>query len=635
METYTGHSSGKDNNTNSSADTEKGTMSTVQMPAVPALQKAQDPPPQENETNEEETFQKPFVPVQTKERAPLQLKSKNDSTSGAFKPVQRKENKTGLPDNLKSGVESLSGTNLSDVKVHYGSSQPAQFNAYAYAQGTEIHIAPGQEQHLPHEAWHVAQQKQGRVQATTQMKGTGVNDDLSLEKEADDMGARAMNTSFDSLASGNEHLNGEDIGDVKARSSLVSNVQRQTFDQINREISLPAAGKQHIAQLVAGKILVDDGEPLKDGQIHKSSFLASLRAEIQQVSKEVLEPVGLAHADCPDLNYWIGFYETKNAAYFEAAVARYAPATAEAANSTEYLASLSERIRAGLVHHVETGENTVDPAKVPADVEEKRPERPVQFKIFGTKKGPDKPPEQKAVAKAPGKSAVEEKKVMNRPLAARDRKESEENTISVVRARAAELRRLYQAGDHKGIGAILYESDIEIVKRTFRGNPEAYISDQLNGCSGAAAAIAMYVIGKDTQPVMGSSPLVLLKRADAAGESKAPAAYVLSDAFSKLLDGYGDGHYYFAKIEGSGGHHFTIIRMDGAYDFYESDENLPTAQAINFLQPDNPRIKPPQSGTAISKDALAAKLLPMTQRGVLGNALGTYSYTFKPMSTVT
>lgn len=107
--------------------------------------------------------------------------------------VQRKENKTGMPDHLKSGIESLSGMDMSDVKVHYNSSQPAQLQALAYAQGNEIHIGPGQEQHLAHEAWHVVQQRQGRVKPTMQMKeSVAVNDDPGLEHEADVMGAKAL-----------------------------------------------------------------------------------------------------------------------------------------------------------------------------------------------------------------------------------------------------------------------------------------------------------------------------------------------------------------------------------------------------------------------------------------------------------
>lgn len=102
-------------------------------------------------------------------------------------------NNTGLPDNLKSGIENLSGFSMDDVKVHYNSDKPAQFNALAYAQGTDIHIGPGQEKHLPHEAWHVVQQKQGRVMPTMQMKTVhGVNSDSGLEREADIMGALAL-----------------------------------------------------------------------------------------------------------------------------------------------------------------------------------------------------------------------------------------------------------------------------------------------------------------------------------------------------------------------------------------------------------------------------------------------------------
>jgi len=75
---------------------------------------------------------------------------------------QTPPNTTGLPTQPKAGVESLSGHSLDDVTVHYNSAKPAQLQAHAYAQGTDIHVAPGQEQHLPHEAWHVVQQKQGR-----------------------------------------------------------------------------------------------------------------------------------------------------------------------------------------------------------------------------------------------------------------------------------------------------------------------------------------------------------------------------------------------------------------------------------------------------------------------------------------
>ncbi|PJC96032.1 hypothetical protein GQ37_024425 [Janthinobacterium sp. BJB1] len=125
-----------------------------------------------------------------------QRKSQSAMIPGASPPahagVGLNANRTGLPDRLKSGMENLSGMALDDVRVHYNSARPAQLQALAYAQGNEIHVAPGQEAHVPHEAWHVVQQKQGRVRATLQAKGVPLNDERHLEEEADIMGQRAL-----------------------------------------------------------------------------------------------------------------------------------------------------------------------------------------------------------------------------------------------------------------------------------------------------------------------------------------------------------------------------------------------------------------------------------------------------------
>lgn len=130
-----------------------------------------------------------------KQAAQLQIMADTHSAQQQ-QPVKKKENNTGLPDNLKTGMENLSGYSMDDVRVHYNSDKPAQLQAHAFAQGTDIHLASGQEKHLPHEAWHVVQQKQGRVKPTMQMKDkVNINDDAVLEKEADIMGTKAhLNT---------------------------------------------------------------------------------------------------------------------------------------------------------------------------------------------------------------------------------------------------------------------------------------------------------------------------------------------------------------------------------------------------------------------------------------------------------
>jgi hypothetical protein len=153
-------------------------------------------------------------------------------------PIQQKAYNTGLPNQLKSGIENLSGYSMDDVKVHYNSPKPAQLQAHAYAQGTDIHIASGQEKHLPHEAWHVVQQKQGRVKPTMQLKGkVNINDDARLEREADVMGGKAK--------SHNSSLNDrKKIGERTNSIQRAKNVHEMGVDKFNYHDILKWDGKE-------------------------------------------------------------------------------------------------------------------------------------------------------------------------------------------------------------------------------------------------------------------------------------------------------------------------------------------------------------------------------------------------------
>lgn len=128
-----------------------------------------------------------------------------------------------LPERLRNGVEALSGIAMDDVRVHYDSPRPAQLQAHAFAQGGDIYLAPGQAHHLPHEAWHVTQQAQGRVKPTAQlMGGVSINDDSGLEREADAMGARAVTVA----ARGAVEQRPAESGAIQAKSV----VQRATWE---------------------------------------------------------------------------------------------------------------------------------------------------------------------------------------------------------------------------------------------------------------------------------------------------------------------------------------------------------------------------------------------------------------------
>lgn len=101
-------------------------------------------------------------------------------------------NQTGIPDNLKASIEYMSGFSLDAVRVHYNSEKPATMGALAYTEGTEVYLAPGQEQYLGHELWHIVQQMKKEVKENVQFKEGAGNNEKSLEEEATKEGEEAL-----------------------------------------------------------------------------------------------------------------------------------------------------------------------------------------------------------------------------------------------------------------------------------------------------------------------------------------------------------------------------------------------------------------------------------------------------------
>lgn len=170
--------------------------------------------------------------------------------------LQRKPSAGDLPENLQSGIESLSGQSMADVKVQFNSPEPGKYGAHAFARGASIHVAPGQEQHLPHEAWHVAQQKQGRVSATGKMGGMPVNTDQSLEREADTMGAKAMQMAVNAQATLPLQFG---FGETSLPALLQLKDSHVAFTQ--QELDFSAKGKGH--KVAVGKKTTADLVPHK------------------------------------------------------------------------------------------------------------------------------------------------------------------------------------------------------------------------------------------------------------------------------------------------------------------------------------------------------------------------------------
>jgi hypothetical protein len=125
----------------------------------------------------------------------LQMKSVPAQLSTQSQPLQR----SAMPEPVRAKMEKSFGTDFSDVSIHTESAQAKNLKALAYAQGSQIHFAPGQynpdsasgQALLGHELTHVVQQRVGRVPTPKQSKGLPINANPALEQEADRLGAKA------------------------------------------------------------------------------------------------------------------------------------------------------------------------------------------------------------------------------------------------------------------------------------------------------------------------------------------------------------------------------------------------------------------------------------------------------------
>lgn len=140
-----------------------------------------------------------------------------------------------IPQPLRTQMESAFNANFANVKILEGNHVGA-VGAIAYTQGDQVHFAPGQfnpDTHagkalLGHELGHVVQQRQGRVKPTTKVNGLPVNDESSLEQEADSMGQRA------------------------AQMKTAATLQRQESDQsANVQITSPQASADGYREITA------------------------------------------------------------------------------------------------------------------------------------------------------------------------------------------------------------------------------------------------------------------------------------------------------------------------------------------------------------------------------------------------
>lgn len=210
---------------------------------------------------------------QTNKKSPGDLNAMIQQWQKEIPKVGAEEvNPTNIPNTIKASIENFSGISLDDVRVNYNSSKPAEVNAMAYTQGNDIYLGPGQEQHLAHELAHIVQQNKGIVKPTTEVNGVPVNDDKSLEAEADKMGANALkdkpkDKEKDNLKDSTQGRNviqrkaWEKVSDTKEKWDEIllgltwyRNDDGTLYFEVTNDIAIPAEEKEEILSM-AGKSL--------------------------------------------------------------------------------------------------------------------------------------------------------------------------------------------------------------------------------------------------------------------------------------------------------------------------------------------------------------------------------------------
>ena len=243
-------------------------------------------------------------PIQRRSQGPEILQRQPDVSS----------NPKGLPDPLKTGTEIFSGYSMDDVQVHYNSTKPAQLQALAYTEGNHIHLGQGQEKHLPHEAWHVVQQKQNRVAPTTEMSGKQINDSVSLEQEADSMAQKVVSGPYsnspDIKLSNNgrlpqnsvvQRMVSKSISDLNPTSkddinsyiySTIINKRKQTFSQAVNEFVDTSIADQALKNEVSD--LWDD---IKAGVSSDSNMTV---VDLSNAIRQIINEINIYKARVPD-----------------------------------------------------------------------------------------------------------------------------------------------------------------------------------------------------------------------------------------------------------------------------------------------------------------------------------------------
>jgi hypothetical protein len=115
-------------------------------------------------------------------------------------------------------------------------------------------------------------------------------------------------------------------------------------------------------------VVEDDERRVGPGQLRRTEFLASVRTAVCGTANEGFAGTGRSADDCPWIEHWLGYYESRDAAHLNRSLRKVAPETARAATADAAIAMIAARVRRSVDAYARTGELTGVPDGFSTDI---------------------------------------------------------------------------------------------------------------------------------------------------------------------------------------------------------------------------------------------------------------------------
>lgn len=244
-----------------------------------------------------------------------------------------------------------------------GTRAPARVGVPAAARGIGSHVSAGLVAETVGPADDAFEREADRI-AEAVVRGGPLRAGWSAAASSDDTIQRTCVVGTEKEQIRRAPKNGEAMADVApaAPTPVVAGPATATAP----EAAMPAVSQPEApaTEQLPALLVEDEGEPTR-GQMRKSEFMATLRANVCGAVDAGLSGSGRDSQGCPWIDHWLGYYEGRSSSQIERSLRRYAPKTGAAASARDYIQAVTARVQRSAEVWAKTGEITGMPDDMP------------------------------------------------------------------------------------------------------------------------------------------------------------------------------------------------------------------------------------------------------------------------------